>query len=312
MRLIEKFAEQVLNNKGSFTIEIPHKNEDRNRTYHFFQDEVGKAKYVYGISNYWDANFYAQLETKPEIIAIVSEEKIYVVDIFFLGIYSYGNEKVILPDNILILNDYTAKQNEYISNIVFHNFYAKLETDEKSVQESDKSLKERARSFMFSKNVDLPNVELKPMFNNQDIANILCGFVDFNKEVNERLNAEKEYWIIKKSTDKKIKSLTESPEIADSWELEIANGIRSVEAKTVTVEFELNGKAASIKINPETIIRKMIKDDYFSEYDFEIAKKGDELIKNLGAGKWCNDENALRCKHITKIVYGKKELYVRK
>ena len=45
-----------------------------------------------------------------------------------------------------------------------------------------------------------------------------------------------------------------SPEIADNWEIEIANGIRSVEAKTATVKFELNGKAASIKINPETII----------------------------------------------------------
>lgn len=85
MRLIEKFTEEVINNKGSFTIEIPYQNEDRNRTYHFLQDEVGKARYVYGISNYWDANFYAQLDTKPKIIAIVSEEKIYVVDIFFLG-----------------------------------------------------------------------------------------------------------------------------------------------------------------------------------------------------------------------------------
>lgn len=312
MRLIEKFAEQVLNNKGSFTIEIPHKNEDRSRTYHFLQDEVGKARYVYGISNYWDANFYAQLETKPKIIAIVAEEKIYVVDIFFLEIYSYGNDKVVLPDNVIILNDYTAKQDEYISNSIFPNFYAKLKTDENSIKESDESLREKARSFMFSKNADLPNVELKPMFNDQDIANMLCGLLDFDKEVNERLNVNKEQWIEKKSTDEKIKSLMGNHEIADSWEIEIANGIRSVDAKTVTVEFELNGKVASIKVNPETIIRKMIKNDYFSGYDFEIAKRGDELIEELGAGKWWSDENALRCKHITKIVYGKKELYVRK
>lgn len=312
MTLIEKFVREILNNKGSFTIEIPHKNEDRNRTYHFLQDEVGKARYVYGISNYWDANFYAKLDIKPKIIAIVVEGKIYVVDIFFLEIYSYGNDKVVLPDNVLILNDYTAKQDEYISNILFPNFYAKLETDENSIQESDKSLREKARSFMFSKNADLPDVELKPMFNDQDVANMLCGFMDFNKEVSERFNEDKERWIEKKSTDEKIKALMGNPEIADSWEIEIANGIRSVEAKTVTVEFELNGKVASIKINPETIIRKMINNDYFSGYDFEIAKRGDKLIDELGAGKWRNDENALRCKHITKIVYGKKELYVRK
>lgn len=312
MKLIEKFAEEVFNKEGSFTIEIPHNGKDGNKTYHFLQDKVGKARYVYGISNYWNANFYAQLDTKPKVIAIVVEGKIYVVDIFFLEIYSYRNDKVVLPDNILILNDYTAKQNDYISNILFPNFYEKLETDENSVQESDKSLREKARSFMFSKNVDLPNVELKPMFNDQDIANMLCGFMDFNKEVSERFNEDGERWIEKKSTDEKIKALMGNPEIADSWEIEIANGIRSVEAKTVTVEFELNGKAASIKINPETIIRKMINNDYFSGYDFEIAKRGDELIGELGAGEWRNDENALRCKHITKIVYGKKELYVRK
>lgn len=75
MKLIEKFAKEVLNNKGSFTIDIPHNNKDGNKTYHFIQDEVGKARYVYGISNYWDANFYAQLDTKPKVIAIIAEEK---------------------------------------------------------------------------------------------------------------------------------------------------------------------------------------------------------------------------------------------
>lgn len=150
------------------------------------------------------------------------------------------------------------------------------------------------------------------MFNEQDVANILCGLMDFDKEAGKRLNANKEQWITKKSTDEKIKSLMENHEIAADWEIEIADGIRSVQAKIVTVEFELNGKTASIRVNPETIIRKMVYKDYFSGYDFEIAKEGDELIKNLGAEKWCNGENALRCKHITKITYGKKDLYVRK
>lgn len=260
---------------------------------------------MYGISNYWDANFYAQLDTKPKIIAIVSEEKIYVVDIFFLEIYSYGNDKVALPDNVINLNEYAAKQDEYISNIIFYDFYEGLDTDENSIKESDESLKEKARSFMFSKSADLPSVELKPMFNEQDVANILCGLMDFDKEAGKRLNANKEQWITKKSTDEKIKSLMENHEIAADWEIEIADGIRSVQAKIVTVEFELNGKTASIRVNPETIIRKMVYKDYFSGYDFEIAKEGDELIKNLGAEKWCNGENALRCKYITKIIYGK-------
>lgn len=309
MKLIEKFAEEVFNKEGSFTIEIPHSNKDGNKTYHFLQDKVGKARYVYGISNYWDVNFYAQLDTKPKVIAIVAEGKIYVVDIIFLEIYSYRNDKVVLPDNVIILNEYTAEQDKYVSDTIFSEFYDKLEIDENAIEESEKSLKEKARLFMFSRNIGLPNVELKPIFNEQDIAYILCGFTDFDKEVNERLNSNKNQWIRKKSTDKKIKDLMESSEIVTDWEMAIASGIREVEAKTVTVEFEFNEKIASAKINPETIIRKMIDSDYFSEYDFEITKRGKELIKELGAEKW-GSNNTLKCEHIVKITYGRKELYV--
>lgn len=68
---------------------------------------------------------------------------------FFLEIYSYGNDKVALPDNVINLNEYAAKQDEYISNIIFYDFYEGLDTDENSIKESDESLKEKARSFMF-------------------------------------------------------------------------------------------------------------------------------------------------------------------
>lgn len=315
MRLIEKFTEEVFKNKGSFTIKIPHDNKEGYKTYHFLQDEVGKARYVYGFSDYYHDDFYAQLDVKPKIIAIVSDGNIYVLDVFFLDIYVYGNDKVTLPKNVFILGEYTAEQNENISNTIFPEFYNKLKTDENSITDSEKELKEKARNFIFSKSADLPNVELKPLLNVQDIAHILCGFTDFEKEVKERLDRDKEQWIRKKSTNKKIKSLMENSETAACYEIEIADGIRSVRAKTVTVEFELNGKIASAKINPDTIIRKMIQDDYFSGYDFEIAKRGDELIEKLGARKWRsinNDNELLTCKNIIKITYGKKELYVRK
>lgn len=316
MRLIEKFAEEVLKNNESFTVKMPRGNkEDVNKTYHFLQDKVGNVRYVYGFSDYWNEDFYAQLDIKPKLIAIVSSSKIYVLDIFFLDIYSYGNDKVFLPNNVVILSEYTAKQNEYISGTIFPEFYSNLETNENSIEDSEEELKKRARSFIFSKSADLPNVELKPLLNVQDIAYILCGFTDFKKEVNEKLSKDKEQWIRKKSTDKKIKSLMENPETAAPYEIEIAIGIRSVEAKTVTAEFELNGKIASAKINPDTIIKKMVENDYFSGYDFEIAKRGDELIKELGASTWRNGNNGselLTCKNITKITYGKKELYVRK
>ena len=122
MRLIEKFTEEVFKNKGSFTI---NDNKEGYKTYHFLQDEVGKAIYVYGFSDYYHDDFYAQLDVKPKIIAIVSDGNIYVLDVFFLDIYVYGNDKVTLPKNVFILGEYTAEQNENIRNTIFPEFYNK-------------------------------------------------------------------------------------------------------------------------------------------------------------------------------------------
>lgn len=313
MSLIEKFAKEVFKSENSFTIAITENVRDK-RMYHFIKDNVNKATYVYGISYYSDPNYYGKLDCKNKVVAILREGKIYVVDIFFFDIYRY-KEDVVLPDNVFVLNDYTAKQDEYISNTIFPEFYNGLETNDSFIAESDRELKKKARGFLFSKTIGLPKIELKPMFNEQDVAYILCGFINFDEEVSKRLNDSKEQWIRKKTTDKKIKSLMENPETVASYEIEIADGIRSVEAKTVTVEFELNGKISSAKISPNTIIRKMVENDYFSGYDFEIAKRGDELIKGLGASTWRSGNNGnelLTCKNITRITYGKKELYVRK
>ncbi|MFG6378293.1 MAG: hypothetical protein K1W19_08270 [Lachnospiraceae bacterium] len=157
----------------------------------------------------------------------------------------------------------------------------------------------------------IDKVELAPIFNKQDIADIICGSVDFQEETERRLNSDREEWVREKSINKKIREYVDNFEVAPIWEQKIADGIASIEAKTVTVEFELNGRKASAKIDPEIIIRKMVNNDYFMEYDFEIVKRGDELIKKLKVKEWGETENVLRCRNITKITYGRKELYVR-
>ena len=124
------------------------------------------------------------------------------------------------------------------------------------------------------------------------------------------MEADREKWISQKSLSEKIRDLMSNPETASDRELKIAEGLRSVNAKTVVVEFEMNGKRASGKMTPLTILSKLRRNDNFDSYDFEVTKQGEEILKDLGAGSYWS-ENALRCKHITKITYGKKELYVK-
>ncbi len=310
MGLIDKFADEILKNKSSFEI-IVDKNNKMEQAYHFIQDKIGKATYVYGMSSYGDDNFYTKLDNKPKIVAIVSERKVYIIDTFFFGIYTYGNNKIIFPDNVAVFDDYVKECNDYVCNVIFPKFYEKLNIDENSVVGLEETCKQKARAAVLYKNNYFDKVTINSIFNRQDIADIICGSMDFEEETERRLNSGRKEWVKEKSINKKIREDVDNSEVALLWERKIADGIGGVEAKTVSVEFELNGRKASAKINPETIIRKMIDNDYFSGYDFEVVKRGDELIKKLGAKEWGETENVLRCRNITKITYGRKELYVR-
>lgn len=310
MRLIDKFAVEVLKNKSSFGITMPDENNKMEKTYHFIQDKAGKAAYVYGMSDYWDANFYTKLDNNPKVVAIVSEEKVYIIDTFFFGIYTYGNNKIVFPDNIAIFDDYVKECNDYVCNVMFPEFYEKLDIDENSAADLEETCKRKARAAVLYRDNKFDEVKINSIFSKQDIADIICGSVDFKDETERRLNSGRKKWIREKSINKKIREYVDNSKVALLWEQKISDGIGSVEAKTVTVEFKLNGIKASAKINPETIIRKMVNNDCFGRYDFEVVKRGRELIKKLGAKEWGETENVLRCRNITKITYGRKELYV--
>lgn len=310
-RLIDKFVEKVLNITESFMIETG--KSETNKKYHFFiQSNVGKARYVYGDYSYINENFNTDLSLNPQLIAIVADGKIYIIDEFKLDVYGEDAE---LPENVFKLTDIVIKENAYVESVIFADFYKSLKENDVTDEDLLKKCKDEARRVLFAKNPVVNEPTIKNMFSAQDIANSLCGVINLESEAVKRLVADQENWIYKKSYNKKIKELMKNHLIAADYEMEIAEGLRSVDAKTVTVEFELNGKKESAKMNPDTIIRHMQNNDYFSRYDFEVTKRGDELIKKLDAATWrgnSSGKEVLTCQNITRITYGKKELYVRK
>lgn len=313
MKLINKFVERVLNDKGSFNINIKEKEQRDTTNYHFLQSNVGKARYIYGMRSWNDEKFYSKVDLKPELVAIVSEGIVYIVNEIFLQIYRWCNkEEMLLPKNTKIFDEVVKETNEYVSNIIFADFYNNLDIEDITNENTISECRKRARGYLFSKEPAalFDNEKLDGIFNVRDIANILCGFMNVESEAKSRLEERKSEWISKKSTNEKIRKLMEDTETAFDWEIAIAEGIRSVDAKTVVVEFELNGKRASGKISPNTIITALEKRDIFSGYDFKIAKHGDKLLEDLEAGSYWS-KNTLRCEHIVKITYGKKVLYIK-
>lgn len=310
-RLIDKFVERVLTTTESFIVEV---GEGDNKKYYFFiQANVGKARYIYCEYSYREQNFYTKIDLKPELVAIISNRKIYIVDDFKLDIYRWrDSEEIVLPKNTYIFNDVIEKENNYVETVVFPDFYNTLKEEEITDKNMLTSCEKMARSLLLTNHTTAKEISIEPMFTEKDIVNSLCGFVNLKTESITRLKEKEDKWINKKSFSKKVKELMKNHTGVESYELKIAEGVRSVEAKTITVEFSLNGKSDSEKINPDKLIRKLIEKDYFSGYDFEVSKRGDALIEKLGAATWRSDKDGkevLTCKNITKITYGKKILY---
>lgn len=310
-RLIDKFVERVLTTTESFIVEV---GEGDNKKYYFFiQANVGKARYIYCEYSYGEQNFYTKIDLKPELVAIISDGKIFIVDDFKLDVW-YDSEEIVLPENTYKFNDVVKKENNYVETVVFPDFYNTLKEEEITDEDILASCKKRARNLLLTNRPKTKEISIEPMFTEQDIVNSLCGFVDLKTESIARLKEKENKWINKKSFLKKVKELMENHTGVEAYELKIAEGIKSVDAKTVTVEFSINGKSASAKINPNKLIMKLIDKDYFSGYDFEVSRSGDALIERLGATTWRSSKDGkevLTCKHITKITYGKKELYVK-
>lgn len=323
MALINEFVEKVLNENDSFSINIKEEGKKDTSNYYFLQSQVGKARYIYGMKSWNDDKFYSNIDLKPELVAIISNGVVYVVDEFFLETVEWLNHEVILPKHTIRFEDIVKAKNDFVNDVIFLDFYTSLETkdyDSEDIKDKCtlKDCERAARTYLLSKNpMELFQKERlrldRGMFlNERDVANILCGFMDIKEEMNERLQEEKETWIVRKSMNKKIEELMENSETVLDWEIEIAKGLSSVEAKTVTVEFEFDGKRTSGKVYPDTLIRILREKTSFDNYDFTVTKQGERLLRDLGIENSWRSSKTLKCEHITKIMYGKKELYVRK
>lgn len=301
---IEKFAETVRKGDSSFTL-----NDGKNNRhyYHFMEDRVGKVKYIYGFDSYYGEGdtFCSKLNSNPSLTAIEADSTIYIVDRFIFDIYG---EDVSLPENIELFSNLVREKKEYVFNVIIPQFYDSLDTEGIIEEYRLDSCRKDARYAKLSLNHNIPSLssdgyELKEKI----VADDLCGFCSIYEAVIKELEENKKYWLGNKAIKEQIKKFIEDPETTEAWEEAIAEGLRKVDAKLVTAEFEVNGKKASAKISPQTIIHKLIHQDSFSSWNFDSHKQGEELEKELGVGRF----SPLYGRHISKITYGRKTLYVR-
>lgn len=310
MTLLEQFKDKVLNTVGSFRLE---EKEYYNRYYSFIKCTNGNTLYIYGTSKYYNDDF-SDPSIKYELIAILDKSShiIYIVDEYLFN--KSFSKKLDYPEGCVSFDDYINEINKYIDDVLFKSFYDDIEVDINSITDEDfiERRKREARDIILrGKEVTYP--KFNKSFTNIDIAKMICGYINIEDEANKRFEEDRSIYTNIKSGKELIKKFIKEKSVVKDWEIELSNSINNLEANFVTAEFNFNGNVGSGKVEPKTIIRTLIDNDYFSSFNFATAKGGEKLLKELGvANNYYDKETQLTCKHITKITYGRKVLYERK
>lgn len=301
-RLIDKFAEEILSEE-SFSV------KDRNENFFFVQCTIVNAKYIYMKNSYKDNDCDSDISQTMKLVAIKSNGTTYIIDEYTFRITREEN----LPKGVMKFSSFVREKNEFLQSVIFRRFYDALAVCK--IEKNDIArCKKEAREILLSKKSCVKPRKIHSKFTEQEIADSLCEKMDLEVEAENRLNADKTFWLKEKAYDVQLKEFVKNQEGVELYELKIADAIRSVEAKMFTVEFKTNGKKATGKIDAKTLQRKLIGDDYFDSFSFDTINHGKQILNTLDAGesKWdCDGKELLDCKKISKISYGKKVLYKR-
>lgn len=300
MSLASDFIDRVLSaDTASFTLE----DRSLGKWYHFLQDaSTPLAKFVYGSTGY-DRRFFASLEYRPALVAIVAMNKVFVVDDYFFTRGRIAEE----AGRAVRFADYVSSVNDHIQKDIFPVFYRGLKPT-RSANESD--CKKRARLALLAEDPEnyTAGPKLDDLFTGEDVIRILCGFMTADLEAMSRLYKDEEKWTVLKADHDRTMKLIEAKHGVEDWELRIAEGLRSTDAVAVTVEFEKDGKTASGKIEPHKILSNLIDHHSFADFEFVTATQGKQIFATLGMDSW-EKKTALKCDLISRIIYGKKVLY---
>lgn len=293
MKEIKEFIKKITESLEPFEI------SDDQWTYSFMQRKVGKAKYIYMINS-----LYRSITDAPDLFAIVVDGKIYIMDNIIFHLYEI-DKKTLADYNIYYYSEENQKYQDYIKNVVFQKFYDKLDISKKTLTPSEINYcKKMARQKV------LQNIESEYTSTDYftfEFENVLCGFVDAEKNAIESFEEKKNDWIHMKAIKTKINEYIEDTTIIKDWEKRILEAIElanNMDYKTVVVEFEVNHRLKSEKIEPYKLRAKLADEGTFTAYNFYNSRRAEVMLTALGVNK-------VTCEQIKKITYGKKTLYER-
>lgn len=322
-RFINDFAQKALETTGgSFKMEL----EDN--FYFFLKGAAENCFVIYGTErtkNNPELYLDPSDNTMRLVALVTSDQQICIIDPYIFNIFSRDDLK--LSDGIFFLEQAVEEFRKEICDTIFPEYYNNLDISKVNLKDYQiGSTKEDARKTILSFTQDPDNCQLlekydtdaiNNLINSQDAINILAGITTLKEFVTENLVSMDENWRNKKLYYNQVQDLMKDMDsVTKSWEREMADGIRTglagIEPKSITVEFSCGGKTAIAKTTIRCLFNRLLNHDYFSPHNFLNTSQAEIMFDMLGVTDCSfHGKPMLTCENISRITYGKKELYVR-
>lgn len=319
VNILEDFIEKW-KNEDAFFLRYPEDSGIESVMF-FTSIPVGNATYIYGKKFFAkERATYAGINHKSELVAIAvtgedkAKDMLYIVDGFIFNLHERASYQLPLPERTMTFSDFCKQTNERINKEIVQPLYDSLPVTKEFTEDEIEVCKQRTRQILLHNNTQafaMPQINFEDA---NDIAAMLCGFIDLEQKAKEIFKTKEVGYKDKKAWDSKIKDFISKPEFIPEWERDLASALHyaadELKAANVTVEFEYNGVLGSGKTAPKHILNHLISNEGFSDYDFHSRKEGEKLLDTLGCcNSWGN--RVLRCLHIKRIVYRNNVLFER-
>lgn len=290
--------------------------------YHFMQNKMGVARYVYGCSSL-NEDYCTSIDANYKLVAIVSDfdHIIYVVNTYFFARDRNPN----LPEGMMSFNGYVDEVNEKIVDLIFSKLWKEIPRGypRRLIKaKTEKCRIEARRAILCGISAKEEAELLKPrtIVSHDKVSKLLCGYTTIEEMATENLAKNREAWMAKKFEINKIQELIRTKDVVMPIEVKMAEGIRSLDRRTqfVKVEFDVLGREANARMDPQVIFNRLINDQPLDACDFVSRDQAKEVMKNLKVG-FNYDENCMferelqimdirRITHLSNVVYNRNKI----
>ena len=273
------------------------------------KDKIGKCYLIYGCYRYYgtdESDFFIDLENKLSVLAIYANQTVYICNEYIFDSFKYEQNNIPYPDGITTFSIFRKEMHERIENVEFPKYYNSLEPC--TLPEGERIITEAKRRILYSEISSKPHVAKDSFLEDKELIKILAGISDEAEAIHSAFERSRGSYEYMKAYQIAVQNLVDSKDTVKDYEKKIAAALDSIEAKTVIVEFEYQGKRAEQRIEPRTIRQRMIDGYAFGCYDFLSYSSGERLMTALGIEKY---DEKIYVNNISRIVYRGKTIYER-